>query len=97
MTPKDHTHENRIYQVWKIYTKMCELSKSINDLEQLEKVMRKWCLLNIQYGIVTRRDYLQQAITIFVTHGKSYRFSLGDNLLRPDTKNQKIENPQELV
>ena len=99
MTPKDHTHENRIYQVWKIYTKMCELSKtpSGKDLDNLEKIMRKWVLLNIPYGNVTRRDYYQHAITIFVTHGTSFRFSLGDNLLRPDTKNQKIENPQELV
>jgi len=97
MTPKDHTHENRIYQVWKIYTKMCEYSKSIKDLEKLEQIMRKWVLLNIPYGNVTRRDYYQHAITIFVTHGTSYRFSLGKNLLRPDTKNQKIENPQELV
>jgi len=97
MTPKDHTHENRIYQVWKIYTKMCELSKSINDLEKLEKTMRRWVLLNIPYGIVTRRDYLQQAITIFVTHGESFRFSLGENLLRPDGKHQKLENPQDLV
>jgi len=92
MTPKDHTHENRIYQVWKIYTKMCELSKSINDLEQLEKIMRKWVLLNIPYGIVTRRDYLQQAITIFVTHG-----SHGLQWQVTKELSQKLENPEELV
>lgn len=97
MTPKDHTHENRIYQVWRIYTKCVELSKSINDLEKLEKCLRRWTLLNVEYGNVTRRDYLQQAITIFVTHGKSYQFSLGENLLRPDAKHQKLENPQDLV
>ena len=53
--------------------------------------------LDVEYGNVTRRDYLQQAITIFVTHGKSYQFSLGENLLRPDAKHQKLENPQDLV
>jgi hypothetical protein len=97
MTPKDHTHENRIFQVWKIYTKICELSKTTNDLDLLEKILRKWVTLNIPYGIVTRRDYLQQAITIFVTHGESFRFSLGENLLRPNSLTQKLEKPEELV
>lgn len=94
MTPKDHTHENRIFQVWKIYTKICELSKTTNDLDLLEKILRKWVTLNIPYGIVTRRDYLQQALTIFLTHGKKFSTS---NWCDGLNFKQKLENPEELV